>query len=46
MNFTEDFFNLVLDFEEEWGVKSVELDHKKQHVYLNLEYVSEYLYKK
>lgn len=41
MNFTEDFFNLVLDFGEEWVVKSVELDHKKQHVYLNLEYVSD-----
>ena len=41
MNFTEDFFNLILDFGDEWVVKSVEADHKKQHIYLNLEYVSE-----
>lgn len=41
MNFTEDFFNLVLDFGDEWVVKSVEMDHKKQHVYLNIEYISD-----
>jgi len=41
MNFTEDFFNLVLDFGDEWVVKSVEADHNKLHVYLNLEYVSD-----
>lgn len=41
MNFTKDFFNLILDFGDEWVVKSVEADHKKQHIYLNLEYVSE-----
>lgn len=41
MNYTEDFFNLVLDFGDEWVVKSVEADHKKLHVYLNLEYVSD-----
>lgn len=34
MNFTEEFFNLVLDFGDEWVVKSVEADHKKLHVYL------------
>lgn len=41
MNFTEEFFNLVLDFGDEWVVKSVEADHKKLHVYLYLEYISD-----
>lgn len=41
MNFTEDFFNLVLDFGDEWVVTSVTADHKKLHVYLYLEYVSD-----
>ena len=42
MDFTKDFFNLVLDFGEEWVVNRVEVDHKKCHVYLYLEYVSDY----
>ncbi len=42
MNFTKDFFNLVLDFGEEWVIESVEADHKKHRVYLNLKYVSDY----
>lgn len=42
MNLAEDFFNLVLDFGDEWVVKKVETDHKKHHVYLYLEYVSDY----
>jgi len=41
MNITVDFFNLVLDFGDEWVVKEVETDHKLQHVYLYLEYISE-----
>lgn len=42
MNFTEDFFNLVLDFGDEWVVKEVKADHKKLHVYLYLEYISDH----
>ena len=41
MNLTEDFFNLVLDFGDEWVVKNVETDHKQHHVYLYLEYISD-----
>lgn len=41
MNFTEDFFNLVLDFGDEWVVRSVDANHQKQHVYLYLEYISD-----
>ncbi len=40
MNITEDFFNLILDFGEEWVVKKVETDHKKLHIFLYLEYIS------
>ncbi len=42
MTFTKEFFNLVLNFGDEWGIKKVEADHKKLHVYLYLEYVSDY----
>lgn len=42
MNFTEDFFNLVLDFGDEWVVKNVETDHKQQRIYLYIEYISDH----
>ena len=42
MDFTKDFFNLVLDFGDEWVISKVEADHKKSHIYLYLEYQSEY----
>jgi len=42
MTFTKEFFNLVLNFGDEWGIKKIEADHKKLHVYLYLEYVSDY----
>jgi transposase len=41
MDFTKYFFNLVLDFGDEWAITKVEADHKKLHVYLYLEYVSD-----
>ncbi len=41
MNFTKDFFNLVLDFGDQWVITKIETDHKKLHVYLYLEYCSE-----
>jgi transposase len=42
MKLTRDFFNLVLDFGDEWVITKVEADHKRLHVYLYLEYVSDY----
>jgi hypothetical protein len=39
MDFTKYFFNLVLDFGDEWAITKVEADHKKLHIYL--EYVSD-----
>jgi len=42
MNFTKDFFNLVLDFGDQWVITKIETDHKQLHVYLYLEYCSEY----
>lgn len=42
MDFTKDFFNLLLDFGDEWVITKVETDHRKLHVYLYLEYVSDY----
>lgn len=41
MNFTRDFFNLVLDFGDEWVVKDIEADHKAHKVFLYLEYISD-----
>ncbi len=34
MDFTKDFFNLLLDFGDEWVITNIESDHKKPHVYL------------
>jgi transposase len=42
MNITEDFINLILDFGEDWVVTEVKSDHKKEEVYLYLEYKSDY----
>lgn len=42
MDFTKDFFNLLLDFGDEWVITKVETDHRKLHVYLYLEHVSDY----
>ena len=41
MEFTKDFFNLVLDFGDEWVITNIETDHIKCHVYLELEYKSD-----
>ena len=41
-NFTKDFFNLLLDFGDEWVVVNIESNHKTQEVFLDLEYKSEY----
>ena len=40
MDFTKDFFNLILDFGDEWVITKVEADHKKHEVYLYLEYIT------
>jgi len=42
MDLTKDFFNLVLDFGDDWFITSIDSDHKKLHVYLNVEYKSDY----
>lgn len=42
MDFTKEFFNLLLDFGDEWVITGIEADHKKLHVYLDLEYISEH----
>jgi transposase len=41
MNFTKDFFNLLLDFGDEWAITNIESNHKSQEVFLDLEYVSD-----
>jgi transposase len=41
MEFTKDFFNLLLDFGDDWAITKVETNHKEQKVYLYLEYVSD-----
>jgi transposase len=42
MDFTKEFFNLILDFGDEWVITGIDADHKKLHVYLDLEYISEH----
>lgn len=42
MELSKDFFNLALDFGDEWVVTKVETDHKRLRVYLYLEYMSDY----
>lgn len=42
MDFTKDFFNLILDFGDEWVINDIEADHKKLQVYLELEYKSDH----
>jgi len=42
MDFTKDFFNLLLDFGDEWVITNIETNHKTQEVFLDVEYVSEY----
>lgn len=33
-----DFFNLIMDFGDEWVVTKIETDHRLKHVYIYLEY--------
>jgi transposase len=42
MEFTKDFFNLILDFGDEWVITGIEADHREQQVYIDLEYKSDY----
>lgn len=39
MDFTKDFFNLILDFGDEWAITKIEANHLKKEVYLYLEYI-------
>ena len=38
MQFTRDFFNLLLDFGDNWRIISVEPDHIEKIIYLDIEY--------
>jgi len=42
MDFTKDFFNLLLDFGDEWVITNIESNHKTQEVFLDVEYVSDH----
>lgn len=42
MDFTENFFNIISDFGDDWVVKSVTTNHNDKAVYLDLEYCGEY----
>lgn len=44
MNVAEDFFNLILDFGDDWVVKKVETDFQQNNVYLYLGYVHEHYF--
>ena len=41
MDFTKEFFNLLLDFGEEWVITNIESNHKDLEVYLDIKYVSD-----
>jgi len=38
MDFTKDFFNLLLDFGDERVITNIESNHKTQEVFLGFEY--------
>jgi transposase len=42
MDFTKDFFNLLLDFGDEWVITNIESNHKTHEVFLDVEYVSDH----
>lgn len=42
MDFTKDFFNLLLDFGDEWVITNIEANHKNLEVYLDVEYRADY----
>ena len=43
MKFTKDFFNIISDFGDEWNITSIEANHIKKEVYIDLEYgIDEY----
>jgi len=42
MNFTKNFFNLLLDFGDECVITNIESNHNTQEVFLVFEYVSDY----
>lgn len=41
MDFTKDFFNLLLDLGDEWVLTGIETNHKTQEVILDVEYISD-----
>jgi len=42
MNFTKDFFSLLLDFGDEWAITNIESNHKTQEVFLDVECVTDH----
>lgn len=42
MDFTKDFFNLILDFGDEWAIAGIQTNHHTREVFLDVEYVSDY----
>ncbi|HDP55145.1 MAG TPA: hypothetical protein ENN24_05645 [Bacteroidetes bacterium] len=42
MDFTKDFFSLLLGFGDEWVITNIESNHKTQEVFLDVKYVSDY----
>ncbi len=42
MDLTKDFFNLLLDFGDEWVITHVESNHQTHEAFLDLKYVSDY----
>ena len=38
--FTRQFFDLLLDLNENWKVSSVDADYKKEEVYIKIEYIA------
>lgn len=39
MEFTSDFFNLLIDFGDDWKVTGVETNHKTKEIILDLKFV-------
>ena len=42
MDFTKNFFNLLLDLGDDWVITNIESDHVTHEVFLDVEYVSDY----
>ncbi len=41
MELTKEFFNIILDFGEDWNLEDVEIDSKDKIIYLDIKYISD-----